>query len=148
MVTWVTLHWCATGQKQKYRSHYERVYCKGPITTFDEIAVRFRKSSFDHCFYESIQRNQVKDTFSALRAERIDWIKAALLDPDAELHVGWDGKKRRYDRSHRVALVNGDYVVVIRLSSNQTAQFVTAYVADSQSTLDKMKGSPRWVPQE
>ncbi|MDL1959603.1 MAG: hypothetical protein LWX01_11070 [Deltaproteobacteria bacterium] len=59
--------------------------------------------------------------------------------------VGWDGKKKRYDRSHRVALVIDDYVVVIRLSGNQTAQFVTAYVADSLSTLAKIKGSPKWV---
>ena len=130
----------------EYRAHFERVYCQGPVTTFDGIAVRFRKNRFDHCFYESSQRNQAKDTFSTPRAEHIDWIKAALEDPNAELHVGWDGKKKRYDSSHRVALVVGDYVVVIRLSGNQKAQFVTAYVADSPSTLAKIKGSPKWVP--
>lgn len=130
----------------EYRAHYERVYCLAAVTTFDGIAVRFRKSRFDHCFYESTRRNQVKDAFSNQRAERIDWIKAALQDPNAELHIGWDGKKKRYDRSHRVAVVVGDYVVVIRLSGNQTAQFATAYVADSPSTLAKIKGSPKWVP--
>ncbi len=130
----------------EYRAHYERVYCKAAVTTFDGIAVRFRKHRFDHCFYESTRRNQVKDAFSNQRAERIDWIKTALQDSNAKLHVGWDGKKKRYDRSHRVALVVGDYVVVIRLSGNQTAQFVTAYVADSPSTLAKIKGSPKWVP--
>jgi len=88
----------------------------------------------------------VKDAFSSQRAERIDWIRAALQDPSAELHVGWDGKKKRYDRSHRMAIVVRDYVVVIRLSGKQTAQFVTAYVADSPSTLAKIKGSPKWVP--
>jgi hypothetical protein len=129
----------------EYRAHYERVYCQGTISTFDGIAVRFRKNRFAHCFYESTGRNQVKDAFSILRAERIDWIKAALQDANAELHVGWDGKKKRYDRGHRVALVIGDYVVVIRLSSSLTAQFVTAYVADSPSTLAKIKGSPKWV---
>jgi hypothetical protein len=134
------------GTVDEYRAHFERVYCQEPITTFDWIVVRFRKSRFDHCFYESTRRNQVKDAFSALRAERIDWIKATLQDPNAELYVGWDGKKKRYDRSHRVALVVDDYVVVIRLSGNQTAQFVTAYVADSPSTLAKIKGSPKWVP--
>jgi hypothetical protein len=132
----------------EYRSHYERVYCEGPIPTFDGIAVRFRKDRFDHCFYESTHRNQLKDAFSAQRAERIDWIKAALQDSNAELRIGWDAKKKRYDRSHRVALVVGDYVVVIRLSGNQTAQFVTAYVADSPATLAKIKGSPKWVPQK
>ena len=35
---------------------------------------------------------------------------------------------------------------VIRLSGNPTAQFVTAYVADSPPTLGKIKGSPKWVP--
>jgi hypothetical protein len=130
----------------EYRAHYERVYCQGTITTFDGIAVRFRKSRFDHCFYESTQRNQMKDAFSILRAKRIDWITAALQDANAELHVGWDGKKKRYDRDHRVALVAGDYVVVIRLSGSLTAQFVTAYVADSPSTLAKIKGSPKWGP--
>ena len=130
----------------EYRSHFKRVYCKGPITTFDGIAVRFRKNCFDHCFYESSRRNKVKDVFSIQRAERIDWIKATLEDPNAELHVGWDGKKKRYDRSHRVALVSCNYVVVIRLGGNQKAQFVTAYVADSSRTLAKIKGSPKWVP--
>ncbi|MFH1968769.1 MAG: hypothetical protein ABIJ53_00455 [Verrucomicrobiota bacterium] len=134
------------GTEAEYRAHYERVYCRGAVSTFDGIAVRFRKNRFAHCFYESTLRNQVKDAFSAQRAERIDWIKAALQDPNADLHVGWDGKKKRYDRSHRVALVVGDYVVVIRMSGNQTAQFVTAYVADSPSTLAKIKGSPKWVP--
>ncbi len=88
----------------------------------------------------------MKDTFSTQRAERINWIKAALQDPNAELYVGWNGKKKRYDQSHRVALVIGDYIVVIRLSGKQNAQFVTAYVADSPSTIAKIKRSPKWVP--
>ena len=130
----------------EYRVHYERVYCRQPITTFDGIAVRFRKSRFNNCFYESTRRNQGKDTFCTQRAERINWIKAALQDPNAELYVGWNGKKKRYDQSHRVALVIGDYIVVIRLSGKQNAQFVTAYVADSPSTIAKIKRSPKWVP--
>jgi hypothetical protein len=134
------------GTEAEYRAHFERVYCQRPIITFDEIAVRFRKGGFDHCFYESTRRNRVKDVFSIQRAERIDWIKAALQDPNAELYVGWDGKKKRYDRSHRVVLVLGNYVVVIRISGSQTAQFVTAYVADSPSTLAKIKRNPMWVP--
>lgn len=132
----------------EYRVHFERVYCQGPITTFDGIAVRFRKTLFEHCFYESAGRNRVKDAFSTLRAERIDWIKAGLQDPNAELHVGWDKNRRRHDANHRVALVVGNYVVVIRLTGRQTAQFVTAYVADTPRTLEKIKGSPRWVPQK
>jgi len=37
----------------EYRAHFERVYCQGPIVTFDGIAVRFRKEDFDHAFFES-----------------------------------------------------------------------------------------------
>ena len=128
----------------EYRAHYERVYCRQPITTVDGIAVRFRKGRFNHCFFESSRRNQIKDKFSIQRAERIDWIKAALQDTNAELYAGWDGIKKRYDKSRRVALVDGDYVVVIRLSCVNEAQFVTAYVADSPSTVQKIKGSPEW----
>ncbi|MCD4676643.1 MAG: hypothetical protein K8S18_11720 [Desulfobacula sp.] len=128
----------------EYRAHYEQVYCRKPIITFDVIAVRFRKSRFGHCFYESTQRKQIKDEFSIQRAERIDWIKAALQDTDAELYVGWDGTRKRYDRNHRVTLVVGNYVVVIRLSSMKSAQFVTAFVADSPSTLQKIKRNPKW----
>jgi hypothetical protein len=127
-----------------YRLHYETVYCRGPITTFDGIDVRFRKGRFIHCFYESTGRNQIKDTFSKKRAERIDWIKVALQDPEGELYVGWDRKRKRFDRSHRVTLVADNYVVVIRLSSSKKAQFVTAYVADSASTVQKIKRNPKW----
>jgi hypothetical protein len=136
------------GTIAEYRSHYKRVYCYGPIITFDNINVWFRKERFDHCFFESTMRNEVKDVFSTERAERIDWIKAALEDPNAELYVGWDKKKKKKDPSNRVALVVGNYVVVIRLGGRQTAQFVTAYVADTPTTLAKIKGSPKWVPVE
>jgi hypothetical protein len=130
----------------EYRAHFERIYCQGPITTFDGIAVRFRKSSFGHCFYESTKRTHEKDKFSVVRAERIDWIRTALLDPDAELYIGWDGKNKRFSRSRRVTLVAGNYLVVIRLNGPKTAQFVTAYVADSPSTLEKIKRTPKWGP--
>jgi hypothetical protein len=44
---------------------------------------------FDHAFFEwSERRGGPKDTFSADRARRIDWIAAALQDAEAELFVG------------------------------------------------------------
>ena len=132
----------------EYRKHYEKIYCRQPVTTFDGIVVRFRKNRFSHCFFESSRRNKVKDKFSIQRAERIDWIKTALEDPEAELYVGWDGKKKQCDKRRRVSLVAEDYVVVIRLSGIKKAQFVTAYVADSLSTLQKIKGSPKWDSQQ
>lgn len=129
---------------EAYRDHYARVYCSGPIETFDGIEVWFRKDRFEHCFFESTQRNQVKDQFSEPRAERMDWIKAALQDENAELYVGWDKKRKRHDKNHRVAVVVGNYVAVIRLAEKGKAHFVTAYVADSESTIEKIRNSPKW----
>lgn len=132
------------------RAHFERVYCQGPIATFDGIMVRFRKNNFDHCFFESTRRNGVKDQFSQPRSERIDWIKAALEDPNSELYEGWDSSKKRYDRSRRATIVMGDYVVIIAFTGTGTADFVTAYVADTParpgrlSTIDKIRNGPRW----
>jgi len=128
----------------EYRQHYERKYCRGAISTFDYISVRFRKNRFNHCFFESCKRNQQKDQFSRLRAERIDWIKAALQDPSAELYVGWDKRKRAYDNSRRVAVAVNNYVVVIRLTGQQGAQFVTAYVADSPNTIKRIRNCLKW----
>lgn len=128
-----------------YRTHFERVYCRGPITTFDGISVRFRRCQFDHGFFESSQRNRVKDLFSTQRAERIDWIKATLQDPNSDRFVGWDRNSRTYDNTRRVALVQWDYVVVIALTGSVSAQFVTAYVVDTPNSLARIRRSPRWT---
>ena len=56
------------GTEAEYRRHFEQVYCKEPIKTFDGITVRFHKSMFDHCFFESSRRDTNKDTFSCLRS--------------------------------------------------------------------------------
>lgn len=126
----------------EFRVHFERVYCQGPIETFDGIQVRFRKSQFDHAFFES--KKAKDDTFSLSRAERIDWIKAALLDNGADLRVGWDNQRRCSARDRRVAIVKGNYVLIIRLlGSSKSAEFVTAFVADS-STIQKIRKSSKW----
>ena len=132
----------------QYQRHYERVYCRGPITTCDNIQVRFHKNQFHHCFYESGHRDAVKDVFSALRAQRIDWIKAALQDCNAEMFVGWDAKKRRYVNDRRVAVVKDNYVVIIGLTGKTSAKFITAFVADSQSTIDRIRKGPKWQAQK
>lgn len=129
---------------EAYRDHYESVYCSGTINTFDGIEVRFRKDRFEHCFFESTKRNQVKDQFSTLRAERIDWIKTALQDKNSELYVGWDRKRKKHDKNHRVTVVLGNYVVIIRLTGKGKTYFVTAYVADSESTIARIRKSPKW----
>lgn len=138
---------------EEYRAHFERMYCSGPITTFDGIEVRFRKSRFKHDFYESSsRRHRNKDIFSTERARRIDWIKKVLQDPNAELYQGWDKKRKRHNSQSRVALVVDEYIVVIRLSEPKKAIFVTAYVPGDQptgdqtkSTLEKIKSGPKWA---
>ncbi len=129
--------------EQSYRAHFEAIYCLSPIITFDGISVRFRKDVFDHCFYMSTRRNGIKDSFSQPRAERIDWIKAALQDPSAQLFEGWDKNNKRYDATRRVALVMGNYVVIIRFSGDSKAEFVTAYLVDTEENLNKIKASPK-----
>jgi len=135
----------------EYRLHFEQVYCRGSIKTFDGILVRFRKSIFDHCFFESSRRDKNKDTFSIKRAERIDWIKRALRDPDSERYMGWDKKRKRYNRSRRVTIVMGNYVVVIKLTGTGKADFVTAFLADTHrsmgrpSTIDLIRRGTKWL---
>ncbi len=131
------------GGEGDYRAHYEKVYCRGPIETFDGIKVRFRKSRFDHCFYDTVVTQD--DTFSQKRAERIDWIKAALQDSSADSYQGWDNRRKQVDASRRVTVVQGDYVVVIQMTGARRAHFITAFVADRPSTIGLIKGKPKWV---
>lgn len=133
----------------EYRAHFRREYCRCPLTTFDGIEVRFRTRQFDHCFFESSQRDTSKDAFSPDRTRRIDWIRAVLQDPDAELYVGWDRARRRWDDKRRVAVVLGEYVVIIALTGDLKADFVTAYLASpappgQMSTIQKIRRGPRW----
>ena len=128
----------------EYQAHYEQTYCKGPVMTGDGIAVRFRKANFRHLFFESTQRNGVKDAFSQPRACRIDWILAALNDPTIPMRMGWIKKKNRYDPARRVVVAQGNYVVVIHLTGNSKANHVTAYVAD-RGTVAKIMRGPEWT---
>ena len=130
-----------------YRAHFETVYCQGPILTFDNIAVRFRKSDFDHCCYKTERGGHKKTVPCPMRCERIDWIKAALEDPNADMRVGWDNRRKCYLHNRRVMIVSGNYVVVIDiLKGDSKAELVTAYVADSGpgETLSKIKKNPKW----
>jgi plasmid maintenance system killer protein len=132
---------------EEYRAHFERLYCRGPISTKDGVRVRFRKSDFDHCMFKTDRRTREKTTeFAAERAERIDWIQAALQDAAALLLEGWDNKNKSYDPQRRVTLIyNERYVVVIAMTGASQANFITAYLADAE-TIEKMKKSPVWRP--
>lgn len=131
--------------EDEYRRHYEEVYCRDRIETFDGIKVKFSKSQFNHCFFESSNKDQVKDTFSIERAKRIDWIKAALDTPHGEIRVGWSKKHRCYDKKRRVTIIMANYVVVIELlkKDDKKADFITAYVADN-TTIEKIRKGPEW----
>jgi hypothetical protein len=133
--------------ENEYRQHFHRVYCQGPIITFDGIEVRFRREDFDHCMFESSKRDGSKDRFSKERSERIDWIKATLESADAELYQGWDKGRKCCDPDSRVAVVHEEFVVVIRVKrapgGTRTAKFVTAYLADN--SIRKVKGMPKWT---
>ncbi len=127
-----------------YQEHFERLYCRGPIVTLDGIPIRFQKRQFFHAFFESVRTKD--DTFSNKRAERIDWIKAALQDPNSERFIGWDNRKKRYDGSRRVTVVMGNYVVVIAIQRRKNkGRFITAYVADSGRTMRMIRRGPKWA---
>jgi len=124
--------------------HYKQLYCAGPIPTFDGIMVRFDRVDFLHLFFESSKRDGNKDTFSTRRAERIDWIKAALQDPKAELFQGYDNKTKVCRPDRRVCVVSGNYVVIIVLTDVKKAKIVTAFVIDDPEVLKSLKASPKW----
>ena len=130
----------------EYRAHYERVYCRGNIQTFDGIRVYFAPGKFGHMFYESTARDGNKDAFSTVRAQRIDWIKSTLEHPQAALFEGWDKVTCTYDSTRRVSVVYEDFVVVVSMGLKQDgslkANFVTCYQADN--SIGKIRTSPAW----
>lgn len=127
-----------------YRAHFVANYCGGPVVTFDGIQVSFRRDDFDHCCFESDRRTRKKAYFSDVRAERLDWIKAALADPGADLRVGWDNQRKRHAHDRRVAIISGRYVVIVAITQKGKARFITAYLADSDDTIHLIKKSPKW----
>ena len=131
----------------EYRRHYGSTYCGGLIKTFDGVRVYFSPGKFEHVFYESSTRDGVKDAFSPVRAQRIDWIRATLQHPEADLLKGWDKRRGRYDDTRRVAVVYEEFVVVVRFwirrrDMSLKADFVTCYQADN--SIDKIRSSPAW----
>ena len=47
--------------------------------------------------------------------QRIDWIIATLINPEAELYQGWDKEKNRADPNRRVAVAYKELVAVIKM---------------------------------
>ena len=129
---------------EDYKKYYINKYCRNELVTFDGIKVLFYESQFEHTFYESSnKKKRNKDIFSVDRALRIDWIEYVLKNPKAELHLGWDRDKKIYNKDRRVAIISPeDYVVIIRINNNNTANFITAYYADNSAS--KIRSMPLW----
>lgn len=129
-----------------YEAYFKMKYCCGPVETFDGIRVWFSAYKFRHDFYESSNHDGNKDQFSYQRAERMNWIEATLKDSSAVLKQGWLKNENRYDSERRVALVKGNYVVVIAINqrNQKKAKFITAFVADTLKTLQEIQGAPAW----
>lgn len=103
-------------------------YCQQEIYTFDKVKVLFFEDMFDHVFYESANRKaKDKSILSLNRLEKLLWIKDTLKDPDAILKKGWDVKRKEYFENRRVAIVRGNFVVIIVFTGLLKANFVTAY---------------------
>lgn len=133
-----------------YRAHYERTLCRGGIFTHEGIPVFFRREEFYHAFFESSTRRGENDVFSSVRAERMDWIAAALADPGAQRFQGWLQRERRHDPTRRVTVVMGDFVVIIALSKRRDgrlkANFITCYRADN--SIGKIIAAPPWTRED
>ena len=133
-----------------YRAHYERTLCRGGTFTHDGIQVFFRREEFNHAFFERSTRRGEKDAFSLVRAERMDWIAAALADPGAQRFQGWLKRERRHDPKRRVTVVMGDFVVIVALRMRRDgrlkANFITCYRADS--SIGKILGAPLWARED
>lgn len=121
-------------------------YCVVDIFTFDAILVKFYSEMFDHCFFESNDRKaKDKSILSYNRLQKIYWIKETLQDPSAVLKQGWDNKNKKYDNQRRVAMVKGNYVVVISIYAIRKARFITAFQIDNDENLEKFMNGPDWV---
>ena len=130
-----------------YRAHFEREYCLGTIFTHDGIRVYFNKNKFDHAFFEKdFARGTKSHNLSIVRAERMDWIKTTLENPDSDCFQGWNKTTRSYEETRRVQVVYESFVVVIQVSLKQDgslkANFITCYQADNSIT--KIRQSPNW----
>lgn len=127
-----------------YRQHFHANYCTGAIMTYDGIPVYFDRWKFNHAFFESVVTKD--DTFSLIRAERMDWIRPTLQDVGADRFQGWNKKTKTYEPHRRVEVVHEDFVVVLQISRKLNgglkAKFVTCYQADN--SIGMIRQSPNW----
>jgi hypothetical protein len=122
------------------RKIWKDEYCENEIITFDGVTVKCYEDMFDHIFFESNDREKKdKSIFSLNRLEKMHWIKDTLQDETAILKKGWDSKQKKYFKDRRVALVKGNYVVIIRFTGLLKAKLVTAY---EKTDIENILNSP------
>ncbi len=129
-----------------FRKIWDDEYCTQQILTFDAIQVKFYSEMFDHCFFESADRKaKDKSILSLNRLEKIYWIKDTLQDPTSLLKQGWDNKNKAHDNARRVAMVKGNYVVVISIYAEKKARFITAFQIENEDNLKNFINGPNWL---
>lgn len=129
--------------EDELREIWRAEYCMQAIHTFDNVRVKFYEDMFNHAFYESADRKyKDKSILSLNRLEKIYWIKETLQDREAILKQGWDNDKKTYYNDRRVAVVKGNYVVIIRFTGLLRAKFVTAY---EKEDIENILNSPDFV---
>lgn len=133
-----------------YQIHFMNNFVRADVRTHHGIRVHFEAADFSHAFYESTQRNGVKDQFSQGRSQRMDWITHTLADPNADWYQGWIKARKVYDTTRSVAVACGDFVVVLKFRARRdghiVANFVTCYYADN--SINKIRQSPAWTLEE
>jgi len=91
-------------------------------------------------FFESNDREKKdKSILSLNRLEKIYWIKDVLQDNTAILKKGWNNTDKEYYKDRRVAIVKGNYVVIIRFTALLKAKLVTAY---QKEDIDNILNAP------
>lgn len=128
------------------RQLWSDTYCNDPIITYDGIEVKFYSNMFNHAFFESYNRKEKdKSILSLNRCEKMFWIKDTLEDSLAILKQGWINKTKTYDNNRRVALVKGNYVVIILIYSVKKARFISAFEINNVNNLKLFLGGPDWT---
>ncbi|MCD1267821.1 hypothetical protein B5M43_003030 [Microbacterium sp. MEC084] len=132
-----------------YRAYYLENLTRAPLplrTSVGNAPVYFDRHRFDHAFFESTNRDGVKNQFSLPRARHMDEIGAILASSTADRRAGWDSKRRTHDQTSCVSIAVDDFVVIVRLGLTNTGylrgQFITCFVADN--SIGKIRTAPAW----
>ena len=132
--------------EEELRIIWRDEYCKEEIQTFDGVMMKFYEDMFDHIFFESNDRiEKDKSILSLNRLEKIFWIKEVLQDDKAILKKGWNTQEKKYYKDRRVAIVKGNYVVIIRFVGLLKARLVSAY---EKEDIENILNSPDFEKSE